>query len=234
MSVWFVTPAWQRYEVSTLCFEQRRWMMDRLSETGIASECVVVADDENLDLARAYGFQTLERNNDWLGRRFNDGIEYAAKHGATWIVPIGSDSWLLPSYIDPLPDPALTRTSTLYALLARRELAELAIPGDGVGPYMIHVDRLPRSRRPSDDLLASGVDNSTLGGLRNVQWEVRDLHPLQYLALRPFGAPQLHSLKTLYRRFGQRSLRGGYWDRLARIYPPDLVRRTRRLLQSCY
>lgn len=229
MSVWFVTPAWQRYAISDLCFAQRRWTMDRLAAVGIESECVVVADDHNLVLARAHGFQTLERDNAWLGRRFNDGIEYAASQGATWIVPIGSDSWIAPAYIDPLPDESLTRTSTLYALLARTKLAELQIPGDGVGPYMIHRDRLPRSKRPSVDGLASGVDNSTLAGLRDVRWEVRDLHPLQYVALRAANAPQLHSYRTLYRRFGVREHRAG-WDRLTSIYPPELVKATRRLL----
>lgn len=205
--------------------------MDRLAAVGIKSECVVVADDHNLALARSHGFQTLERDNAWLGRRFNDGIEYAAASGADWIVPIGSDSWIAPAYIDPLPDPALTRTSTLYALLARTKLAELQIPGDGVGPYMIHRDRLPKSKRPSLDGLASGVDNSTLAGLRDVRWEVRDLHPLQYVALRVPNAPQLHSYRTLYRRFGVREHRAA-WDRLTAIYPPELVTATRRLLGS--
>ena len=229
--VYFVTPAWQRYGISELCFAQRRWAMDVLAENGIASECVVVADDENLDLARKYGFQTLERDNEWLGKRFNDGIAYAAKQGATWIVPIGSDSWIAPAYIDPLPDPELTRTSRYYALLSRTKLAELQVPGDGVGPYMIHKSRLPKNKRPSLDGLASGVDNSTLAGLKNVKWETRDLHPLQYVALRAFGMPQLHSYRTLVRRFGVKEHRGG-WDRLRSLYPDDLVRRTASQLRT--
>lgn len=231
MTVWFVTPAWGRYGISELCFAQRRWAMNALAANGIAAECVVVADDENLDLARQYGFQTLERDNQWLGRRFNDGIAYAAKQGADWIVPIGSDSWIAPSYIDPLPDPELTRTSAYYALLTYTKLAELQIPGDGVGPYMIHKSRLPKSKRPSLDGLASGVDNSTLAGLKNVKWEVRDQHPLQYVALRAPGQPQLHSYRTLYRRFGVKEIRNG-WGLLASVYPADLLDRTKRLLRS--
>ena len=231
MSVWFVTPAWQRYAVSALCFEQRRWVIDRLAESGIEANCVVVADDENLDLARSFGFVTVERDNEWLGRRFNDGIEYAARQGAEWIVPIGSDSWIAPAYLDPLPDPELTRTATRYALASRIALAELLVGGNGVGPYMIHRKRLPRSKRPADDHLSRGIDGSTLAGLKGLEWEVRDVHPLQYVALRS-NDPQLNPYKHLVRRFGVREHRGGRWERLAKVYPPDLVERTRLLLTS--
>lgn len=231
MSVWFVTPAFRRYEVSALCLEQRRWVIDRLAESGIAAQCVVVADDENLDIARSFGFATVERDNEWLGRRFNDGIEYAATHGAEWIVPIGSDSWIAPAYLDPLPDPKLTRTATRYALASRQALAELEVGGNGVGPYMIHRRRLPKSRRPAVDELSRGIDGSTLAGLRNLRWEVRDLHPLQYVALRSTD-PQLNPYKHLVKRFGVREYRGGRWERLAKVYPPDLVQRTRILLTS--
>lgn len=231
MTVWFVTPAWQRYEVSKLCFEQRRWLMDRLAANGIDSQCVVVADDDNLRLARRFGFQTLERDNRWLGKRFNDGIAYAYQQGAEWIVPIGSDSWIAPAYLDPLPDPALTRTATYYALATGNRLAELRVPGDGVGPYMIHRDRLPSNGRPSNDDLATGVDNSTIAGLKDVRWEIRDLDPLQYVALRPSGVPQLHSYQSLYRRFGVRYHLGGP-ALLSRLFPSDLVLRTHRLLKA--
>lgn len=229
MTVWFVTPAWQRYAVSEITFLQRRWMMERLAEQGIASECLVVADDYNLDIGRKYGFQTLERDNSALGKRFNDGIAHAADNGATWIVPIGSDSWLAPAYIAPLPDPALTRTGTHYALVTRSRLAEMTVPE--VGPYMIHRDRLPKSGRPAADELQTGVDGSTLAGLRDLRWELRDVHSLQYVALRPPNVPQLHSYRTLYRRYGIREHSGGLL-KLQRLYPLDLVRHLRRIMDS--
>src|ERR1051325_10020747 len=98
-SLWFVTPAWQRYELSAVCFDQRLLVMDALRAAGVEAQCVVVADDENLDLARERGFARVEQDNEWLRRRFNDGIEYAAYQGATRIVPIGSDSWIDPDYL---------------------------------------------------------------------------------------------------------------------------------------
>lgn len=227
MSLWFVTPAYRRYALSALCFEQRAGVIRSLAARGITARCVVVADDENLDVARSFGFDTLERDNRWLGRRFNDGIAYAAQHGAEWIVPVGSDSWIAPAFFDPLPDTSLTLTSRYYALLKRTELAELVIDGDGVGPYVIHRKRLPRGKRPSADELRSGVDGSTLKGLRNVEWQFRDTHPLQYVGIRAFGQPQLHDYRSLVRRYGVRVHRSSLWERLSRIYPADLVERTR-------
>ena len=89
MSIWFVTPSWQRYDLSAVCFDQRLDVIRTLAEHGIEAHCVVVADDENLDLARERGFATVEQDNEWLGRRFNDGIEYACRNGASRVVPIG-------------------------------------------------------------------------------------------------------------------------------------------------
>ena len=106
MSMWFVTPAWQRYELTAVCLRQRQWVIEQLADHGIEARCVVVADDENLDIARALGFDVVEQRNDrGLGRKFNDGYEHAARAGATWIVPIGSDSWIDPRYFLPAPAP---------------------------------------------------------------------------------------------------------------------------------
>ena len=111
MSVWFVTPAWRRFALSAVCFEQRRRVIDELAAHGIEAHCVVVADDRNLALAREAGFETVKRDNRWLGSRFNDGIEYAGLHGAEWIVPIGSDSWIDPAYFLPGWDGAVERST---------------------------------------------------------------------------------------------------------------------------
>lgn len=109
MTIWFVTPAWQRYELSELCFDQRRHVIDSLAEQGIAAKCVVIADDGNLDLARDRGFEVVAQDNQWLGRKFNDGMEYAFRNGASRVVPIGSDSWIDPAYFMPMTRRHLTR-----------------------------------------------------------------------------------------------------------------------------
>ena len=50
MSVWFVTPAWRRYELSAVCFDQRAAVIKTLAAAGIEAHCVVIADDGNLAL----------------------------------------------------------------------------------------------------------------------------------------------------------------------------------------
>lgn len=228
MSLWFVTPAWQRYELSGICFEQRARVIDTLAAEDIEAHCIVVADDENLDLARAVGFDTVERDNEWLGRKFNDGIEYAGFHGATWIVPIGSDSWIDPAYFLPMPERG-TRTSHLYCAVTDERLGELRVTSpSGVGPYMLHRSQLLRSGfRPARDDIGRYIDSSTIKGLdAPPDWRFRDVHPYQYVGFR--GEPHLTSYERLMARWGVAE--HDPWPILARYYPVDLVQRARAAL----
>lgn len=224
MRVYFVTPAWQRFELTRVVLEQRRMVMTFLEERGVEARCVVVADDENADTAAELGFDVVHRPNYALARRFNDGIERAARDGADWIVPIGSDSFLDPAYLFPLPDPKAMRSSTLYAVAEADRLGRLRIRrGAGVGPYMIHRSFLPRSFRPAEDHRKRGVDASTLRGLRGGRrLEFVDLHPWQYVGFRSY--PQMNSYDKLYGRFGVGEERD-VADALAEHYPPALVER---------
>lgn len=98
-NVWLVIPAWRRYAISDFIFAELQWMRQTLAkQKHISLEVVVIADDKNLDLAKKYGFHAVIQNNEFLGRKFNDGYEYAFNHGADVVVPTGSDSWVHPSY----------------------------------------------------------------------------------------------------------------------------------------
>jgi glycosyltransferase involved in cell wall biosynthesis len=220
-SLWFVTPAWGRFALSAACFDQRLQVIDVLRRLGVDAHCVVVADDENLELARARGFDTVERDNEWLGRRFNDGIQYAGEHGADWIVPIGSDSWIDPAYLFPLPRDGRARTSRMYAVVTVDRISHLTVERGGAGPYIIPADVLRASGfRPSKDLISRGVDASTLAGLDPVKWEYRDQHPLQYVGFR--GTPHLTAYSKLWYYWGVREEQNPA-EQLARAYPPELV-----------
>jgi glycosyltransferase involved in cell wall biosynthesis len=228
--IWFVTPAHGRFELTRICLEQRQHVIEELARHSIHAECVVVADDENLDTARALGMHTVEQNNEWLGRKFNDGIEYAAKRGE-WIVPIGSDSWIDPAYLVPLPDPQATRSAGMYAAVTADRIGYLDVrnPRNPAGPHMIHRSRLPESLRPARDELSRYIDSSTLAGLSSVRWEIRDLHPLQYIGFR--GQPHITPYDRLYRAWGVRESTDP-WTELATVYPPELVDRARACLSS--
>ena len=226
MTLWFVTPAYRRYDLSAVCFRQRHQVIQQLAAHGVQAQCVVVADDDNLELARGLGFATVERDNRWLGRKFNDGIEYALRNGADWIVPIGSDDWIDPDYFIPLPT-AKGRTSHYYAPVESDRLAELSIPTEaGAGPRVIGRE-LFKTFRPCEERIRRGVDRSLLNALGPVAWEYRDIHPLQYVGFR--GDRHI----TLYAKL--RKARGGEelldpWPLLASHYSQELVDEARRAM----
>jgi hypothetical protein len=222
--VYFVTPAWQRYELTRVVLEQRRMAIDFLALRDIEARCLVIADDGNTTIAQALGCDVLVKPNYALARRFNDGISHAARNGADWIVPIGSDSFLDPAYLFPLPEPKVLRTSSCYAVAEPGRLGRLRVrAGAGVGPYMIHRSNLPRTGRPAQDWRKKGVDGSTIRGLRGrYRLEWTDLHPWQYVGFR--SHPQMNSYDKLYGRLGVGE-EFEVAERLSQHYPSQLVDR---------
>ena len=92
-----------------MALAERRWLCDELAARGIYANCVIVADDDNLDIAQQYGFDTVELdNNGGLGRRFNAGFRYAADQGADYFVHVGSDDWVHPDVFEILSADDLT------------------------------------------------------------------------------------------------------------------------------
>jgi hypothetical protein len=231
--IYFVTPAWQRYEIVAICLEQRQRVIEELAKHDIEARCVVIADDDNLDIARSFGFDTVERDNKMVGRKFNDGMEYAGKHGARWVVPIGSDSWVDPAYFLDLIDPKYVRTSEAYCTVTSDSLAELWVSPDkpyySAGPHVYHRQLLKPVRfRPSleDSVM---VDTSIIKGIRRfrrVRMQSHTVHPFQYIGFRV--APMMTSHEYLVKRWGVRE--HDPWTTLARYYPVDLVERAQKAM----
>src|SRR3954464_9355536 len=102
VNVWLCIPAWRRFAVTRLCLAQKKHLVRHLAARGITASVVVVADDENLDIAAEYGFDTVEQKN-VLGLKVNDGIEYACDNDADYVAFVGSDDWIHPDFFDSLP-----------------------------------------------------------------------------------------------------------------------------------
>lgn len=96
MNIWLVSPAWSRFTVTRLALAERRWLCDELASRGHQANSVIVADDDNLDIAAEYGFHTVELDNTDLGAKFNAGYRYAARQDADLFVHVGSDDWIHP------------------------------------------------------------------------------------------------------------------------------------------
>jgi hypothetical protein len=170
----FVSPAWRRHEVTRVALAQRQHLCEVLAGRGLEATCVVVGDDENLDVARETGFETVEQQNDPLGRKFNDGIEHAClEMGADWVVPIGSDDWVHPDLFEQLPDGEADPPQ----VLSGREIAGVnmetgmlrrcRVKGvSGTSPWVIPRQALQPSRfRPVNQKQVRGIDYSLLRGL---------------------------------------------------------------------
>lgn len=202
MNLWFIVPAHGRARLTGICLAQLARACDQLEATA-----VVVACDDSLAVADRHGFDTLRRPNNGLGRRFNDGIQHAAHHGATHVVPIGTDDWADPALFNDLPDDrtvACFRACTLVDEAGTLG-ARLTIPyTGGIGIKIMPVALLELvGCRPADDARDRAVDASILDGLtrasnllagpgRNpddgARLEYRESGPLQIVDFKTRGA----------------------------------------------
>ncbi len=203
MRIVFVSAAWQRFAVTRLALAQRAHLCGELSERGHEATCVIVADDENLDIASEFGFETVEQSNAQLGRKFNDGLEYAARElEADYFVLIGSDDWMHVDIFERLPldiaePPELTdeRPIVTWAEVPEattgREIAVVDLEEGrlrrcrargryGVIPWIFPRNALePSGFRPIKDEASIGIDGSLIAGLNcRPEWVFSDPHDL--------------------------------------------------------
>lgn len=164
---------------------------------------MIVADDENLDIAEELGSVAVEQDNSLLGRKFNDGIEWACTFGnADHVVLIGSDDWVHIDFFDilpkqhaelPLPTPErpvvvgrpgpeiLTGCEIALVDLARGKLRRCRGRGRfGVIPWLIpRAALLPSGFRPIRDDQNKGIDGALVRGLKcRPGWIFHDPHDL--------------------------------------------------------
>jgi hypothetical protein len=231
--LYFVTPAHLRFEMTALCLDQRLDVIRTIAGYGIEGRVVIVADDANVDIARERGVEVVEQTNEYLGRKWNDGIEYAYRQGADYVVPIGSDSWIDPWYFAHMPKrDDQVRTSGLYAAVTADRLGTININRGNMpaGPYVITRAVLQRStRRPVREEENNYTDGSMIAGMGKFRWAPRDLHPLQYVGFR--FPPYMTSYRALMNRWGTGE-HDDPWGTLATKYPADLVDRARVLMTS--
>jgi len=235
-SIWFVSPAWRRYEVTRMVLAQRRHCMNVLERRGFETGSVIVADDDNLDIAREYGMDTVEHANIPLGRKTNAGLRYAGEQGADWIVYVGSDDWVHPDLFGAIPaEPQTRRTPEIITgrriaivdLITGR-LTTFHAPGRyGVIPWIV-----PRAAlegcgfAPITNSVRRGLDGSFVRGLAvRPEWRFEDPHP--YCRV-DFKTPMnLTSYETLRRALGHQAEEDA-WEALGRYYPAELVELARK------
>jgi hypothetical protein len=209
-SVWFVVPAHGRHALTAICLHQLRRTCDLLEADGVRATAVVVAEDENLDTARELGFGTIWRNNGYLSRKFNDGIQLALDpehnpHPADYVIPFGSDDWADHRLFLDLPAPN-TMTGFTRIAVVREDGQELATrhlnyPGGcGIRIYPAAL-MAALDYRPADEDRKRACDTSILTNLQrhhggNMRMEYGWLHPYQIVDWKS-PTEQLNSYDTL-------------------------------------
>jgi len=191
-SLWFIVPAHGRLELARICLRQLRRTCDVLTDNGVEATAAVIADDENLDTARDLGFAWVRRDNRFLSRKFNDGIQLAMdrahnRRPADYVVPCGSDDWVDWRLFTDLP---VGRTMVGFQHMSfvredGRELTTRFLNYDGGSGIRIYPRVVMQSvgYRPADEDRRRGCDTSILvnltraGALRSVVH--RTVDPLQ-------------------------------------------------------
>ena len=242
----FVTAAWQRYHVTRLSLAQRVDLCGKLAELGHEATQVVVADDDNLDIAREYGFWGISQNNQYIGRKFNDGIQFALEHlEADYIVLIGSDDWMHESLFDRLPLPvapepvpteenpivfwdeeapeAITGKEICAVDLGRGVMTTCRVRGRyGVIPWVLPKEAFAKTSRPIRDELNKGIDGSLIAGL-GLQPEWVFIDPNPYCRVDWKTEQNLNSYDKLRNGIGYGDEDPWPWSVLQEHYPAELV-----------
>ena len=169
-SLWFVMPAHGRAALTRICLTQLRHTCDQLAVFGVDASAVVIADDENLDAAACLGFWGYEQDNAFLGRKFNDGYELAARQGVDYVVPLGSDDWIHPDLIAgaDLPKGRIRCARRLVMVDEGGDwYMRLRIAYDGgIGMRIIPTELMqPLGYRPCGEDRKRAIDTHTLRGI---------------------------------------------------------------------
>lgn len=233
-ALWFVVPAHGRHALTAICLRQLRRTCDALTGEGIEATAVVIASDENLDTARALGFGTIERDNRFLGRRYNDGIQLACDPAynprpAEYVVPCGSDDWVDHRILLELP-PIDTVLGFQHISFVREDCAELTsrflnYPGGcGIRIYPRQVvERL--GYRPCDEDRERACDSSILTNLRRadaLKLAHGDIDPRQIVDWKSPDA-QLNTYEAVSVRYRRESA-GDPFTELEGVFPVEALR----------
>lgn len=238
-TLWFVCPAHGRVELTRICLEQLRRTCDQLAGHGIEATAVVIADDLNLATASGLGFATVQRDNRFLSRKFNDGIQLACDpkinpRPADYAVPIGSDDWVDHRILHRLP-PSNTMLAFQWASFVSedgRHLAETRLGYMGGVGVRVYPRQLlePCGYRPADEDRLRNCDASILNNTRHHYQQTHrrdsrivygDLHPHQVVDWKSPGQ-QLNSYADVTGVHRGR-VAGDPFELLADTYPAEAL-----------
>ncbi len=240
-SLWFVVPIHpERVKLAAICLRQLRRTCDALISEGVGASAVLIGDARSLRVLGTHGFATVRRNNDFLGRRFNDGIQLATDRRynprpADYVVPCGSDDWVdWRLFLDLPPQDTIVGFRTLsFVREDGQEISTttLGYPG-GSGIRIIPRELLkPLGYRPADEDRKRGCDTSILHNLLAYHRDglkvddQRHLHDRQIVDFKSPGVQlnRYDSVTSLRSRS-----ESDPFEELAGFYPEEAIEEMRR------
>lgn len=232
-SVLLVTPAYRRYDLTALMLEQRRATFAEARKLGVECECVVIADDANLDIARGLGFATVEAPN-VLGRKYNDGHEYAVREGFDFSFHVNSDQVFDPRLLGLLADAPRRRLLATHWMTAVSRSGRRAITYQNpVWAMRIYpVEALRNAPRPCAEDIGRMCDTSTHEGVAAANPGMA----MAFVEAGPLETIQFESRIQLtpWSRHQKLALMDGTWqgavpwDAIAEIHGQTFVRRVQQ------
>ena len=177
-SLTFVVPVHGRIPLARICLRQLRRTCDALADGGVKATAVVISSRwglRELDPLEL-GFAAVQRDNQFLSRRFNDGIQLATDPRYTdapadYVVPCGSDDWVDHRlFLEPLPAPNTVVGFQWMSFVSEdgREISSTFLDYEGGSGIRIIPRELvvPLAYRPADEDRPRGCDTSILRNIR--------------------------------------------------------------------
>jgi glycosyltransferase involved in cell wall biosynthesis len=210
-SLAFIVPCWKRHELTRICLSNLASTCASLDTLEIEAVGIVIANGRNLDTAKSLGFWTVNRANDGLGAKYNDGIQFAAAEGLDYVIPFGSDNLIDPKVVAAsIPDgdqiATFAKTYVLNETGTRgsKQLVDY-LGGVGIRIYPTAIFA-PCDFRPAESERMFAVDSSITNTLARMYGKppyVRaDKHEYQIVGVKTNGKEQLNPYAAVSKRFG--------------------------------
>lgn len=231
-TLWFVIPCFQRFELAAISLAHLASVCAELRERGIQADACVIADDANLAVAEGLGFATINRSNEYLGRKLNDGYAYAHDSGADYVIPFGSDDFLTADVIArSLPEADDTISVFRHAGIVNEtgtKMVKISItyPG-GIGVRIWPLKFFePLGYRPVPEMAQRAMDGATHEsvlrslGRRKLPFVYHESDPLEIVEFK--GTDNLNAYSEVRQAFAETET-DDPWGELAEFYPTKML-----------
>lgn len=237
----FVTPVYRRPEITKICLEQRANVIEALKEFGLEAQCAVIGDEQNLAVARDLGMVAIPAPN-VLGRKFNDGHQYAVENGYDWSMPIGSDQFIDPRVLADLAgrDKRVVQATQWYIMVHSDGDRCLQFKHKKWAGKIFPRILLKPNPRPCDENIMRQCDTSTHNGVARANRQRLQIR-VDFLEHGPFEYVNFSSGVTQvsdWDRFVSFAHKSGVeeslvpWEGIENVYGAELVGRVKEYYTS--